>query len=432
MENALENTVKFAVISILILAFAALTFAAGFGTAYLLSASTPPATEPPTEVATPPADGDSAPTEVPPITPIPPPTPTNEDEEVFQLFWEVWGLIEENYYGELPDLQEVTYGAIYGMIETLDDNYTYFVEPEVAAMQAEDATGEYQGIGAWVGTDDDGRIQLAGIFENSPAEEAGLQDGDIILAVDGTSLVGSTVYEAIALIRGPEGTDVILLVERDGVADPFEVTVTRARIETPVTEAEILDGRVAYIRLYDFQTNVASQRVEEDLQTLLAQEPVGLIFDLRGNPGGQVNQAVQIADLFLDEGVVLIERWSDGSERKPRTGSGDIGEQIPMVLLVDGGSASAAEILAGALQDRGRATLIGETTFGKGVVQIVLSLTDGSELAVTAASWYTPNDRAIHEQGLTPDIEVPWPAEGVEPDEDPQLDRAVEYLTTGE
>jgi len=329
-------------------------------------------------------------------------------------------------------MQELTYAAIQGMLGSLDDEYTYFLEPEIAAMQAEDATGEFQGIGAWVDMDEEGKPELVGIFEDGPAEHAGLLAGDRVLAVDGTSVVGGTLYEAISLIRGPEGTKVVLLIEREDVADPFEVTVTRARLEIPITEAEMLDDGIGYIRLYDFQAVVASERVKDHLEELLSQEPQGIIFDLRGNPGGLVSQALDIADIFLKDGTIVIEQWSDGSERTPDAGPGDAGEKIPLVVLVDRGTASAAEIVAGALQDHERAVLIGETTFGKGVVQLVLTLSDGSELMVTSAQWFTPNMQAIHGEGLTPDIDIPWPEENVDPDADPQLERAVEYLLTGE
>jgi carboxyl-terminal processing protease len=363
---------------------------------------------------------------------IPTPAPANEDEEAFQIFWEVWDRVQQNFYGELPDMQELTYAAIQGMLGSLDDEYTYFLEPEIAAMQAEDATGEFQGIGAWVDMDEEGKPELVGIFEDGPAEHAGLLAGDRVLAVDGTSVVEGTLYEAISLIRGPEGTKVVLLIEREKVADPFEVTVTRARLEIPITEAEMRDDGIGYIRLYDFQAVVASERVKDHLEELLSHEPQGIIFDLRGNPGGLVSQALDVADIFLEDGTIVIEQWSDGSERTPDAGPGDAGEKIPLVVLVDRGTASAAEIVAGALQDHERAVLIGETTFGKGVVQLVLTLSDGSELMVTSAQWFTPNMQAIHGEGLTPDIEILWPEENVDPDADPQLERAVEYLLTGE
>jgi len=248
--------------------------------------------------------------------------------------------------------------------------------------------------------------------------------------VDGVSVVGRTLYEAIGLIRGPAGSAVTLLVERAETAAPFEVTVTRARLEIAITEFEMRSDGIGYIRLYEFSAP-ASERMQAGLRELLSQEPRAIIFDLRGNPGGWLDQAVEVTDLFLDDGVILYERWSDGKEQMFEARPGDVAEEIPLVVLVDGGSASASEIVAGALQDQERATLIGEHTFGKGSVQRPFTLSDGSELRVTAALWFTPDDRAIHGQGLLPDVEVLWPEEGVEPDADPQLERAVEYILTG-
>ncbi|MBE9472824.1 MAG: S41 family peptidase, partial [Chloroflexi bacterium] len=362
----------------------------------------------------------------------PRPTPANESEEAFQLFWEVWDLVQRNFYGELPDMQEVTYAAVHGMLLTLDDDYTAFMEPDIAAVIAEDATGEFEGIGAFVDMNEENKLEIIGTFEGGPAEGAGLLAGDCVLEVDGVSIVGSTLYEAIGFIRGPAGTEITLLVERAGVSEPFEVAVTRARLEIPIIEVEMRDEGIGYIRLREFSAT-ASERVEQGLEELLAQEPRGIVLDLRQNPGGWLDQAVEVTDLFLDDGVIVVERWSDGNEQVFDADPGDTGEKVPLVVLVNGSSASASEIVAGALQDQERAILVGEPTFGKGSVQRSFTLSDGSELRVTIALWFTPNDRAIHGQGLTPDIEVPWPEEeDLEPDEDPQLERAVEYLLAGE
>jgi len=367
------------------------------------------------------------PTAAPVVTP---PPPTRPEEETFQLFWEVWDLLEQNYYGDLPDMQTVTYGAIRGMLSTLGDEYTSFIEPRIAAILNEDATGTFEGIGAFVHMREDGKLEIANVFPGQPAEQAGLQSGDLVLAVDGESIVGYSIYEAIALIRGPAGTEVTLLIERPGEEETFEVTVTRARIEIPLVETDMLEGDVAYIHLVDFSATATSQ-MEEALDELLTQNPAGLVLDLRDNPGGWLDQAVQVADLFLDEGVVLIERSADGSEETFHSWDGDQAEEIPLVVLVNGQTASAAEIVAGAIQARGRGVLVGTQTLGKGSVQRPYRLSDGSELRVTVARWFTPSDVAIHGQGLTPDIESALP-EDLEPGEDPQLDRAVEYLLTGE
>lgn len=365
-----------------------------------------------------------------PITLMPTPTsaPPQSEEEAFQLFWDVWDIIRDAYYGDIPDFQTIVYGAIRGSLQALGDEYTSFIEPRIAAIINEDASGEFQGIGAYVRMRDDGKLEIAGIIPGTPAEEAGLRSGDRVLAVNGESIIGYGIYEAIALIRGPAGTPVTLLIERPGEEETFEVTIIRARIEIPLVQAKMLEGNIAYIQLTDFSAT-ASRQMRESLADLLARNPKGLILDLRNNPGGWLDQALEVADLFLDRGVILIERTKEGEEVF-RSRDGGPAESIPLVVLVNGGSASASEIVAGAIQDRGRGILIGEPTVGKGSVQRPYRLRDGSELRVTIAHWFTPNDRAISGQGLTPDIEVPWP-EDAGPDEDPQLDRAVEYLLTG-
>jgi len=434
MDSTMRNVVKFVLAGAIVLVLVALAFAAGFSSSYVLTGSDvlPVQQSPTTSLVDTPLPTESLEEEiVPTSTPVPIPTPENENEETFQLFWEVWNLVQSNYYGKLPDMQEVTYAAIEGMLETLDDEYTAFMEPSVAAVLSEDATGEFEGIGAFVSMDDAGKLEIVEVFEEGPAQKAGVLAGDRVLEVDGVSIVGVSLYEAIGLIRGPANTDVTLLIEREGEPESLEITVTRARLEIPIIEVEMRDDGIGYIRLYDFSAP-ASARTEEALEELLAQDARGIVFDLRGNPGGWLDQSVKVSDLFLDNGVIVVERWSNGNERKFEADPGDVGEEIPLVVLVNGGSASAAEIVAGALQDRERAILIGELTFGKGSVQRPFTLSDGSELRVTSALWFTPNDRAIHGQGLTPDIEVPWPdEEDWEPGTDPQLDRAVEYLLTG-
>ncbi|HEY76561.1 MAG TPA: S41 family peptidase [Thermoflexia bacterium] len=369
-----------------------------------------------------------------PATPVPlpsiPPTPTRPEEETFQIFWEAWGIIQENYYGDLPDMRTVTYGAIRGMLATLGDEYTSFIEPDIAAILNEDASGTFQGIGAFVRMRGDGKLEIVGVFEGSPAEAAGLQEGDLVIAVNGESIVGYSLYEAITLIRGPAGTEVTLTIERPKQGETFDVTVTRARLEIPMVQSEMLDGGIGYIRLHEFGAT-ATEQLEETLRRVLAEQPRGLILDLRDDPGGWLSQAVQVADLFLGDGIILIQRSYEGEEVF-RSYDGDLAEDIPLVVLVNGGTASASEIVAGAIQARGRGILIGERTLGKGSVQRPYRLSDGSELRVTIARWYTPNDVAIHGQGLIPDIEVPMPEEGESGGEDPQLERAIEYLLTGE
>ena len=274
------------------------------------------------------------------------------------------------------------------------------------------------------------QIEIVRPMEGQPAEDAGLRPGDLVLAVDGQSTDNMGLYEAIALIRGPRGSTVTLTILRPGESDAFDVEIVRARIPLPTVESEILEGNIAYLRLYEFNSQ-ATDLLQDAIEDLLDQQPVGLVLDLRNNPGGFLSQAVSVADEFLPAGVVLIERGRELERTFESTDEGGA-EEIPLVVLINGGSASASEIVAGAVQDLGRGVLIGETSFGKGSVQQPHTLSDGSELRITIARWFTPNDRAIHGNGLEPDIPVPFTEEDLDNDLDPQLDRAVEYLITGE
>jgi carboxyl-terminal processing protease len=448
MDRTLRAVVNFVVVSIAVLTLTAGTFAAGFGSAYLLtsqgqgllswlgaapSPTVSPSPHPESSEGGPVVEPIAEPTDEPTATPIPIPTPTNETEETFQLFWEVWDLVQRHYYDDLPSMREITYAAIRGMLGALGDSYTALVEPDVAAVLTENASGQFEGIGAFVDMDESGTLRIVDTFENGPAEEAGLRADDRVIAVDGESIVGVPLHEAIGRIRGPAGSEVRLTVEREGTLEPFDVVVTRARLDIEIVETEMRDDGIGYIRLWQF-TATATDRLEQGLEELLRQDPQGIVLDLRQNPGGWLDQAIAVADLFLGEGLVAVERFSDGSEREFKAGSGDIAEDIPLVVLVNNGSASASEIVAGALQDQERAPLVGVPTFGKGSVQRPFALSDGSELRVTVALWFTPNDQRIQGQGLTPDIEVPWSEEEREedPEQDPQLQRAVEYLLEGE
>jgi carboxyl-terminal processing protease len=389
-------------------------------------------TLPPTEVAvesvpeamTPAAEPTSMPTPVPTVE-IPPASGT-----AFDLFWEAWELVQRDFYGDLPTEEEMTYGAIRGAVNMLDDPFTAFIEPDAAEINREDDSGAFEGIGAYV-TMRDGRLMIVSTFEGQPAQEAGLRRDDVVVQVDDTPIENMSIYEAIDLIRGPAGTGVRLTILREG-GEPFEVEVTRARIDIPVVESEMREDGIGYVRLLDFSTD-ASAKLEAAVEALLDEDPTGLILDLRSNPGGWLNEAVLTAGLFLPEDeLILIERFKDGTERPYRSPNRPVALEVPMVVLVDAGSASASEIVAGALQDHDRATLIGETTFGKGSVQWPHELSNGAELRVTVARWFTPADRAIHGQGLEPDIAVELTLEDAEAGLDPQLDRAVEYLLTGE
>ncbi len=350
--------------------------------------------------------------------------------EDLDLLWEVWEIVQEDFDGQLPPEDELTYAVIRGLLESLDDEYTRFTPPEAAELVRERMEGTFEGIGAFVRENDEGLTEIVRPMDGQPADQAGLQSGDVVIGVDGESVTDRTLDEVIALIRGPEGTDVTLTIRREGV-EPFDVTITRAFIEIPIVESEMLEEGVAYVHLTSFSAN-AEEQLAGALEELLAQNPEGLILDLRDNPGGFLDQSIAVADLFLPEGVVLYERSrTQDIDEVYRSETGGIAEEIPLVVLINQGSASASEIVAGAIRDQDRGVLIGETTFGKGSVQLTHTLSDGSELRVTIARWYLPSEQSIDGNGIAPDIEVETP-EDLGGENDGQLQRAIEYLTNGE
>lgn len=383
--------------------------------------------------------GEAAEGTTPAVTTIPTATPaapsagraTIEGEGPLDaaLFDEAWELLQEQFYGELPAGEEITYAAIRGVLDSLGDEHTAFLTPQQAERANSDMQGQFEGIGARVALAEGGGVEIKYLFDKQPAQRAGIQVGDVIIAVDGADVTKLDLTDAIALIRGPRGTQVVLTIQR-GDLPAFEMTVTRARIEIPVVETETLaEGKIEYIALSEF-SSVAPRRLAEALEKAVSRKPSGIILDLRGNPGGLLDAAVSIGSFFVPQGNILIERFKDQPEKEwDRQGRYLLGN-TPLVVLVDGGSASAAEIVAGAIQDAGTGILIGEKTYGKGSVQLPNGLSDGSQLRVTIARWYTPDGREIHQKGLVPDIEVVLTKEDLDAERDLQLDRAVEYLLT--
>lgn len=348
----------------------------------------------------------------------------------FDIFWEAMGLLYRDFYGEIPAERDMTYGAIQGALQMLDDPNTSFLSPEDAEFFRDNISGSFQGIGARVEWDEElDSMRITEPFENQPAWNAGLKRNDLVTAIDGESLAGSNLNDAIAKIRGPRGSSVVLTVLREGIPDPFDVEVVRDVIEIPTVASDTLgiNSDIAYIKLNSFNEN-ASRQMAIALDDALRNNPQGLIFDLRGNSGGLLREAVSITSLFLEDSTVLIERFADGSEKVYKTEGSALVPTLPMVVMVNSGSASASEIVAGALQDAARAPLIGEVTFGKGSVQLPHRLSNGGILRVTIAKWYTPLDRSIDGTGLAPDIEMAITEEQLALEQDPQLDLAIEYL----
>ena len=351
--------------------------------------------------------------------------------ETLGVFWEAWDRVEEHFYGEVPSPRERTYGAIHATLVLLDDPYTVFVEPQPRELERDRMRGAFGGIGVTLWRDAAGEMALSP-YPDGPAERAGVREGDVLLAVDGEPITAETTVDDVrAWLHGEVDTAITLTISRPPTP-PFEVVVTRAEIEVPSVTWRVLDQApdVGYIRVESF-TERTGDEVAVALQELLQEAKAGsLVMDLRGNSGGLIDPAVETASQFLRDGVVLLQLSRDAEERVFPVRDGGLATAVPLAVLVDGGTASAAEIVAGALQDRGRAALIGEPTFGKGAVQLIYDLSDGSSVHVTSAIWLTPNRHRIEGQGLTPDIVVSR-GDGLQGSgglQDEQLGRAVEYL----
>ncbi|RME82905.1 MAG: S41 family peptidase [Caldilineae bacterium] len=353
---------------------------------------------------------------------------TNDPSDDLSLYREAWQILEEDFYGEVPSETERNYGAIRGSVETLQDPYTYFIEPEPAGREEEQLQGRFGGIGAYLELREDGRIRLIPMIDR-PAALAGIEEGDILVAVDGEPVpVPANLDDVTARVRGPVGTVVRITVERQGQVVDFEIE--RQEIELPSVSWRILDKEagIGYIRIERFSALTAREQAQA-IQELESQGmTAALVLDLRGNPGGLLDAAIAVSSQYLDGGPVLIERHADGSEKlyQAETSAVSLPSSVAIAVLVDGGTASAAEILAGALQDRGRGTLIGARTFGKGSIQRIHRLSDQSALHVTFAKWFTPNGHQIDGQGLNPDIPVDEAGEGGE--QDPFLQAALDHL----
>lgn len=349
----------------------------------------------------------------------------------YTLINDVIGRLRTQWYGDLPTNAQLTDGAIKGMVNALGDQFTQYVEPRFAKMLNDDITGSFEGIGATLKQTSGGSIQIVRTFPGTPAEKGGVLAGDLIESVNGTNTLGLNTSEVAALVRGPRGTEVKLTLRRADTPRPFDVTLMRDRINIPLVTSKLVgDGSIGYISLFDFSQQ-ASQQLNQQLNDIMAKNPKALILDLRDNPGGLLSQAQEIGDIFLKQGAFVIERDYKGNKKVTDTSDQGIAQDVPMVVLVNGGSASASEIVAGALQDYGRAKLIGEKTFGKGSVQSPQTLPNGGQLRVTIERWYTPKDRAIHGAGIAPDITVVNSPDDAKTGKDPQLEAAVQYLLTG-
>ncbi len=343
------------------------------------------------------------------------------------LIAEAWTIIERAFYKPLPNGETRARAAIHGMIGTLNDKYTMLLEPVAAETEVRVMQGALGGIGVRIAPTAEGEIEIVEALLGWYAAQAGIRAGDVIIAVNGTPVKGMETNAAADMIRGELGTTVTLTIRRKEAAAPFEVIVTRGQINVYGT---ILEGTdIAYIG-FDIFNQTAPADIRRELERLLPLNPRALIFDMRANPGGWLDGAIDIADLFLPEGLVATEKVVSGEVKRFTSKSGEIAESIALIVLVNGNSASAAEVVAGALKDRGRAMLIGGRTFGKGSVQTIYRLSDGSQLRVTSGAWYTPNETPLEASegnagGLMPDLAVSVP-DGAK--EDVILKHAIAYI----
>ena len=350
-------------------------------------------------------------------------------DTLFKPFWQAWDLIHKQYVDQPVDDEALMRGAIKGMLEALGDDHTAYMDPQTQEAMDTALIGHYEGIGAVVDTTTD-YLTIVSTYPGTPAEKAGLEPGDKVIAVDGEDMTGIEGELVRRKIIGQAGSEVTLTIAWEGEQEPFDVTLERANIVIPAVESRMLSGNVAYVQVnYPFGENT-SRDLKDALKDLMAKKPVGLVLDLRNNGGGYLHVAIDVASEFIDKGVIVYEQYGDGTRETFEAEKGGLATKIPMVVLVNEGSASASEIVAGALQDYGRAQLVGTTTYGKGSVQIPTDLVDNQgAVRITVARWLTPKERTINEVGLKPDVEVERTKEDIAAGRDPQLDKAVELLT---
>ncbi|MBI4788710.1 MAG: S41 family peptidase [Chloroflexi bacterium] len=355
----------------------------------------------------------------------------------FPVFWEAWNYVHQDFYKAEIDDSALVNGAVSGMVDSLGDPHTLFIDAKRAAISQSQMQGSFEGIGATVEMRE-GRLTIVAPIKDSPAEKAGLRPDDVVLQVDDKIIQNMDINEAVSLIRGPKGTTVRLKIQRARQV-PFDVSIVRDTIKTTSVEARLIEGtNLGYVELSQFSATVPED-LDDALQALMAQNVKGLILDLRGNPGGFLSVTIDVASQFLSPGQqVVVIKDKNGNENpcpddigrpvKCTTKPGGRATSMPIVVLIDKGSASASEIVAAALQDHGRAKLVGVKTFGKGSVQNDHSLSDGSELNVTIAHFFSPKGHEINDVGVAPDVQVELTEDDIVNRRDLQLDKAIELL----
>ena len=417
LEVALDKTLKYIFVFLAIVVVALGSFAGGFITGHLIPAGNIPGLPQPITLAP------------PTVTPQQQSATPSELQSLFTPFWEAWTLVHDNYVDQPVNDVELMRGAIGGMMEALGDQHSSYMSPKDFAAANAGLEGEYEGIGAYVDTTTE-YLTITSPIPGSPAERAGLMPGDQVVAIDGEDMTGINAEVARTKVLGPANTVVHLTVLREGEEELLEFDVTREKITIKSSTGEMLEDGIAYIQITTFGDKTTPELLET-LKDLMSQNPKGIILDLRYNGGGYLQTAVEVTSQFISDGVVLYEQYGDGRRTTYEVEAGGLATDtnIPMVVLINEGSASASEIVAGALQDSGRAKLVGVTSFGKGSVQNWIPLSgDNGAVRITIAKWLTPKENTIHEIGLTPDVVVERTEEDFLANRDPQLDKATEVL----
>ncbi len=350
-----------------------------------------------------------------------------ELEKLFKPYFQAWDAVHNQYVNQPVDDVALMRGSIRGLMYGLGDPHSSYMDPDEYQQQNAPLEGEYTGIGAWVDTSGE-YLVIISPMPNSPAEKAGLKSGDVVIAIDDQDMTGINPELVLRKIWGPAGSQFQTTISRKGVTEPLVFKVTRAVIEIPSLTSELLKGNIAYVRLYQYSQK-ADKEFRSAFQELLKSKPSALIFDLRNNTGGLVETAIQITSEFIRDGTVMIEESGDGKKQIYTSRGNGMALDIPLVVLVNNGSASASEITAGAIQDYQRGLLVGETTYGKGLVQNWIPLQgENGAIRVSIARWLTPNGHQINKNGLTPDIIVGMTEDDYKAGRDPQRDKAVEIL----
>lgn len=417
----MNKNLKALLIALAMLVVALGSFAGGFVTGHLLPFGGIPGIGAAPEIVT----------EEPPPTVSPEQQTATPDElqTLFAPFWEAWNLVHQNYVDQPVDDVALMRGAIDGMMQALGDQHSSYMDPEEYKQAGDSIEGSYEGIGAYVDTTND-YLTITSPIPGSPAEAAGLLPGDKIIGIDGEDMTGIDAELVRKKVLGPAGTTVVLTILREGEDAPFDVSIVRAKIVIGSANGEMLEGNIAYIQVTTFGPNTMPE-LNAALDELMPQNPKAIILDLRNNGGGYLQTSVEVTSQFLGEGVVLYEQYGDGKRDTYEVipGGAATDANIPLIVLINEGSASASEIVAGALQDSGRAKLLGATSYGKGSVQIWYPLSgENGAVRITIAKWLTPRENTIHEIGLTPDYPVELTDEDRIADLDPQLDEAVRIL----